>query len=42
MGSLVGNTTVTGVKIFDKADCISLRKTWEGLNPLILPPAMGK
>ena len=36
--------TATRVQILDDTDCIS-RSTntlWKGMNPIILPPAMGK
>ena len=33
--------TATRVQILDETDCIS-HSTWEGMNPIILPPAMGK
>ena len=36
--------TVTRVKILDKTDCIShsINTLGKGMNPIILPPAMGK
>ena len=36
--------TVTQVQILDKADCIShsINTFGKGMNPIILPPAMGK
>ena len=36
--------TATGVQILDKTDCISYctDTLGKGMNPIILPPAMGK
>ena len=36
--------TVIRVQILDVADCIShyTNPLWKSLNPIILPPAMGK
>ena len=36
--------TATQVQILDETDCIShsTNSPWKGMNPIILPPAMGK
>ena len=36
--------TATRVQILDRTDCISqsTNTLWKGMNPIILPPAMGK
>ena len=36
--------TVTGVQMLDETDCIShsTNTLEKGMNPIILPPAMGK
>ena len=41
---VVGNGHVTRVQILDKTDCIShsTNTLGKGMNPIILPPPMGK
>ena len=41
---VVGNGHATRVQILDKTDCISrsTNNLGKGMNPIILPPAMGK
>ena len=41
---VVGNGHVTRVQILDEIDCIShcTNTLGKGMNPIILPPAMGK
>ena len=41
---VVGNGHVTQVQILDETDCIShsTNTLGKGMNPIILPPAMGK
>ena len=41
---VVGNGPTTRVQILDEADCIShsTNTLGKGMNPIILPPAMGK
>ena len=38
------NIELTRVQILDEIDCIShsTNTLWKGMNPIILPPAMGK
>ena len=41
---IVGNDTATRVQILDETDCIShsTNTLEKGMNPIILPPSMGK
>ena len=36
------NDTTTRVRILDEIDCISHNTNTLGMNPIILPPVMGK
>ena len=41
---VIGMDMATRVQILDETDCIShsTNTLWKGMNPIILPPAMGK